>query len=136
MSTSLKKIFAADPTKKNDGLNQGQREAIVDLLHFCMFTDNFVALKEDQFVNTVAATLSWDKNVSFESYEGKSIGNARRAKESAAYRDDFLKDIVARLATPTAKSLARELCKDLYTADSNLAQSESQQLSAISRLLA
>lgn len=135
MPTTLKKLFANDPQKKNDGLQQTQREAIVDLLHFCMFTDNLVALKEDQFVNDVAATLSWDKNISFESYEGGSIGNARKAKENTTFREQFLKGIAQRLGTPTAKKLAKDLCKDLYNADSNMVESESQQLAAINKLL-
>jgi hypothetical protein len=135
MPTSLKQI-ASNAGKKDDGLKQTQREAIVDLLHYCMFTDNFVALKEDQFVNTVAATLSWDKNISFESYEGGSIGNARRAKESQAFREQFLPGIAKRLETKEARQLAFNLCKDLYNADSNLADGESQTLAALKKLLA
>ncbi len=135
MSTSLQKVFSADPTKKNDGLTQPQREAIVDLLHFCMFTDNFVALAEDRFVNSVAATLSWDNNISFESYEGGSIGNARKAKESQAFRENFMKGIVQRLGSSEARKLARDLCKDLYNSDGNMAESESQQLAVIFKSL-
>jgi uncharacterized tellurite resistance protein B-like protein len=136
MSTSLKKAFpSGSKTTVADGLNQGQREAIIDLLHYCMFADNFVSLSEDKFVNTVAATLSWDKNISFESFEGGSIGKARKAKESQAYREQFYKDLLSRLATKEARDLALKLCKDLYRADSNLAELETQQLAVISKLL-
>jgi hypothetical protein len=135
MPKSVKPLFTGDNSKKPDGLVQAQREAIVDLLHYCMFTDNFVALAEDSFVNSVAATLNWDKNISFESYEGGSIGNARKAKESGGYRETFLKGIVDRLATKAARDLALQLCRDLYKSDSKLAESESQQLAALVRLL-
>ena len=134
MSYSLKKAFSSTPTKP-DGLAQPQREAIVDLLHYCMFADNFVALAEDRFVNTVAATLSWDKNISFETYEGGSIGKARKAKDVAGYRDQFFKDVVQRLATKEARELALKLCRDLYHADAKLATAESEQLAAIAKLL-
>lgn len=135
MSISAKKLFSGG-LKKHDGLTQKQREAIVDLLHYCMFADNFVALVEDQFVNTVAATLNWDKNISFESYEGGSIGNARKAKESAAYCEQFLKSISQRLDDKESRSLAVQLCTDLYNADANMTNAESHQLATISRLLA
>lgn len=136
MPTSLKRAFPADSkTTTSDGLNQTQREAIVDLLHYCMFADNFVSLSEDKFVNTVAATLSWDKSISFDSFEGGSIGNARKAKESAPYREQFYKDVVSRLATKDARGLALKLCRDLYKADANMADLESQQLAVISKLL-
>ncbi|HWA26716.1 MAG TPA: hypothetical protein VG734_13745 [Lacunisphaera sp.] len=135
MPTSLKPAFS-HASKTDDGLTQTQREAIVDLLHYCMFADNFVSLKEDQFVNTVAATLTWDKNISFESYEGGSIGKARRAKDSASYREQFYQDVVARLGSKDARGLALKLCKDLYHADAKLAELESEQLATISKLLA
>jgi uncharacterized tellurite resistance protein B-like protein len=135
MPTSLKRAFPADSKNHDDGLGQVQREAIIDLLHYCMFADNFISLSEDKFVNTVAATLSWDKKISFESYEGGSIGKARKAKESPAFREEFYKDIVARLATKDARGLALKLCKELYHADAKVAELESQQLATISKLL-
>lgn len=135
MQNSFKQAFSGDAKVINDGLNQAQREAIIDLLHYCMFADNFVSLTEDRFVNTVAATLSWDKNISFESFEGGSIGKARKAKESPAFREQFYKDVLARLATTDAKGLALKLCKDLYKTDSKVAELESQQLAVISKLL-
>lgn len=128
MSPSVRKLFVQSGSPKNDGLSQPQREAIVDLLHYCMFADNLVALKEDQFINTVAATLSWDPNVSFETYEGSSIGNARRAKESADYRHTFLESINTRLARKEVRELALDLVKQLFSADANLSDKESQLL--------
>ena len=135
MSISVQKLFSADSSKKTDGLTQTQREAIVDLLHYCMYADNFVALAEDRFINSVAATLSWDNMISFEVFEGGSIGKARKAKESAAFRDTFNKDIVNRLATKEARSLALQLCKDLYNADTGMTASESQQLALLHKML-
>lgn len=136
MPHSLKKAFAATTQTQSDGLSQPQREAIVDLLHYCMFADNFVALSEDKFINTVAATLGWDKNISFESYEGGSIGKARKAKENAGYKEQFFKDVVQRLETKDARQLALKLCRDLYHADAKLAETESTQLADLARLLA
>jgi len=136
MAFSFKKLFSGNSDSKSDGLNQAQREAIVDLLHYCMFADNFVALAEDSFVNSVAATLNWDKNITFESYEGGSIGKARKAKESASYRETFYKDVISRLATKEARAKALQLCRDLYQADAKQAEAETQQLATLAKLLA
>ena len=43
MSSLIKKLFHKSEASK-DGLNQPQREAIVDLLNYCMYADNFVFL--------------------------------------------------------------------------------------------
>lgn len=136
MPNSLKILFATSGSEKNDGLSQAQREAIVDLLHYCMYADNLVALKEDQFINSVAATLNWDRNISFETYEGTSIGNARRAKEQSAYREAFLQSISSRLDKSEIRQLAFDLVKQLFTADSHLSEKESQQLPSIRKALA
>lgn len=135
MPHSIKKLFENSGSSKDDGLSQAQREAIVDLLHYCMYADNLVALKEDQFINTVASTLSWDPLISFETYEGTSIGNARRAKEQAAYREEFLQGVAARLGTPEVRQLAFDLVKQLFSADANLVEAETQQLPALRRAL-
>jgi hypothetical protein len=135
MPTSLKKLFAQSGSQKHDGLTQGQREAIVDLLHYCMYADNLVALKEDQFINNVASTLSWDPNISFETYEGSSIGNARRAKEQSAYRVEFMNSVNSRLGETEVRRLAFDLVKQLFNADAELADQESQQLPIIRKAL-
>jgi hypothetical protein len=135
MPHSIKNLFETTGSPKDDGLSQPQREAIVDLLHYCMYADNLVALKEDQFINTVAATLSWDDKISFETYEGISIGNARRAKEQPAYRAEFLNSVATRLGSQAVRQLAFDLVKQLFNADANLAESESQQLPGLRRAL-
>ena len=135
MPHSVKKLFVKSGNPQSDGLQQAQREAIVDLLHYCMYTDNLVALKEDSFINNVAATLSWDPNISFETYEGGSIGNARRAKESTAYRSEFLRSVSDRLGNQTTKELAFDLVKDLYSADANLSDKETQSLPILRKAL-
>lgn len=72
--SSIKKLIRETDGTSNDGLQQSQREAIVDLLNYCMFADNFVARAEKQMVSTTGAALDWDRNISFEVYEGGSIG--------------------------------------------------------------
>jgi hypothetical protein len=59
MPSLLKKLFRRSE-EKNDGLTQPQREAIVDLLNYCMYADNLVMLAEDRLIADTAATFNWD----------------------------------------------------------------------------
>ena len=135
MPSSLKKLIRESDGSNDDGLQQAQREAIVDLLNYCMFADNFVARAEKQLVTATGATLDWDRNISFEVYEGGSIGKARRAKDEAAFRKTFLDSIKQRLDTKQSRELALGLCRDLFVADANMAANEATELAAIKALL-
>ena len=54
MPSLIRKLFHKSEAP-NDGLTQPQREAIVDLLNYCMYADNFVFLAEDRLIaDTVA----------------------------------------------------------------------------------
>jgi hypothetical protein len=43
-----------------DGLTQPQREAIVELLTYCMYADNLVMLSEDRLISDRVAKSNWD----------------------------------------------------------------------------
>ncbi len=135
MSFSIRSIINSAKSANEDGLAQPQREAIVDLLNYCMYADNFVALAESKVVNDAGSTLSWDPNISFETYEGGSIGKARRAKEDKGYRETFRASIKQRLNTKHSRELAFELCKTLFLSDSNMAAGEADELAALRSLL-
>ena len=49
MPSLIKKLFHKSEAPK-DGLTQPQREAIVDLLNYCMCADNLVFLAEDRLI--------------------------------------------------------------------------------------
>src|ERR1700747_487611 len=77
----------------NDGLTQPQREAIVDLLTNCMYTDNLVFIAEDRLITDTVAKFNWDPKVPFDQFDARSVSNARNASESQVYRDQFLASI-------------------------------------------
>ena len=88
---AFKKLFT--PTAKpQDGMTQAAREAIVDLLHFGVYVDSHIALAEDAMVEATARTLNWDPNISFDYYEGKSIGEVRRVRNDDGEREEFSAD--------------------------------------------
>ncbi len=123
MLTRLARLFRVSPAP-DDGLTQPQREAVADLMHFCIYADNHVAVAEDRILDDTLAGLNWDPGSSFEAYETRSIAAARRAKENPAERDDFLAAIRRRLDTKASRALAFEACRRLFGADGNRASGE------------
>ena len=96
MPSLIRKLFHKSEAPK-DGLTQPQREAIVDLLNYCMYTDNLIFLAEDRLIADTVAKFNWDTKVSFDHFDVRSINNARNARENQGYRDRFLASIKDRL---------------------------------------
>jgi hypothetical protein len=61
--------------------------------------------------------IGWDTNLSFSSYESRSISSARAARVDDRSRKEFLDHAVRRLQSAEAKGLAASLCRDLAAAD-------------------
>jgi hypothetical protein len=116
MPSLIKKLFRKSEAPK-DGLTQSQREAIVDLLNYCTYADNLVMLAEDRLVADTVARFNWDPKIPFDQFDARSTGNARNARESQVYRDQFLASIRDRLGTAAAKGQALDLCHELFVAD-------------------
>ncbi len=134
MSFSFSRLFnQTSPVK--DGLTQSEREAIADLLHYCLYADNHIALAETAVLNDIISTLSWDPNKSFSSFEGRSVSAAREAKENAVAREEFLQSIRTRLSKSQVRSLAFDLCKQLFVADGAQSDKETVVLARIQQLL-
>jgi len=114
----IQKLFGKSeaPTQK-DGLTQPQREAIVDLLNYCMYDDNLVMLAENRLITDTVKKFNWDSKVPFDQFAMRSIDNARNARESQVYRDRFLASIRDRLGTAAVKGKALDLCQELFVAD-------------------
>ncbi len=116
MPSLIRKLFHKSEAPK-DGLTQPQREAIVDLLNYCMYADNLVFLAEDRLIADTVAKFNWDPKVPFDQFDARSVSNARNASESQVYRDQFLASIKDRLDTAAVKAQALELCQELFLAD-------------------
>jgi hypothetical protein len=50
-------------------------------------------LAEDRLIADTAAKFNWKSKVPFDEFDARSVGNARNARESQAYRDKFLGSI-------------------------------------------
>ncbi len=119
---------------KPTSLPQPTREAIVDLLHLCLFADAHISLKEGNFIADVVNVIGWDTNLSFSSYESRSIAAAREARSDEKSKLEFLKYAAQRIDSPASKDLALSLCKDLFSSDGTQ-EKESTLLSQIRAVL-
>ena len=134
MPSLIRKLFHKSEAPK-DGLTQPQREAIVDLLNYCMYADNLVFLAEDRLIADTVAKFNWDSKVPFDQFDARSIGNARNARESQVYRDHFLTSIRDRLGTAAVKGRALDLCQELFIADGARSDEEDAVFQNLSQLL-
>jgi hypothetical protein len=98
MPSLIRKLFHKSEAP-NDGLTQPQREAIVDLLNYCMYADNLVFLSEDRLITDTVAKFNWDPKVPFDQFDVRSVSNAGDATESQVHRNQFLASIKDRLDT-------------------------------------
>jgi hypothetical protein len=134
MPSLIRKLFHKSEASK-DGLTQPQREAIVDLLNYCMYADNLIFLAEDRLIADTVAKFNWDSKVPFDQFVLRSTDNARNARESQVYRDRFLASIRDRLDTAAAKGQALGLCQELFVADGARSDEEEDVLQNLRKLL-
>jgi hypothetical protein len=134
MPSLIEKLFGKSEAPK-DGLTQPQREAIVDLLNYCMYADNLVMLAEDRLITDTVAKFTWESKVPFDQFVLRSTDNARNARENEGYRDRFLASIRDRLDTAAVKRQALDLCQELFVADGALADEEDAVLQNLRTLL-
>jgi uncharacterized tellurite resistance protein B-like protein len=112
-------------------LPQNEREAIIDLLHLCLYADAHIALREGEMIADVVETIGWDTRISFGSYESRSIAAARTAKETPEAKKPFISFAAERLQSPESRALALDLCKQLFSADGTTAENETTLLGQI-----
>jgi hypothetical protein len=132
---SLKKLFL--PTAApSDGLTQGQREAIVDLLNYCSFIDRDIVQSESELIDGLERQFHWDANVDFDYYVNKSVGAVRNVLENADSAGEFLDDIRARLTSKNSRAIALGLADKLVKSDGRVTAAESETYQAIRKALA
>jgi uncharacterized tellurite resistance protein B-like protein len=112
-------------------LEQKEREAIVDLLHLCLYADAHIAANESDLLAEVVDYIGWETQSSFGSYEARSIASARSAKGTPEDRKDFVAAAAARLQSAPARAIALDLCKQLFSADGATAEKEDALLAEI-----
>src|SRR5262245_7199950 len=135
MPSLIRKLFRKSG-EPEDGLTQPQREAMVDLLNYCMYADNLIMLAEDRLITDTVAKFSWDpKAVPFDQFDARSIDKARNARENQGYKDKFMTSIGDRRSTDAVKAQALDLCQELFLADGARSDEEDAVLQNLRTLL-
>lgn len=98
-------------------LEQAEREAIVDLLHLCLYADSHIGTSESAVLTIAVETMGWDDRQSFSSYEQGSIARARLARNNDIELPLFLEKIADRIQAIEIRDLAMTLSADLFSAD-------------------
>jgi len=126
---SFRKLFRFTG-KSDDGLTQIQREAIVDVLHYCMYADQHIDGTEDEVIEAAARKLDWDPKISYEYYEGKSTALVRAALTDSAERAAFLTGLNSRLGN-MGKLIALQLAERVINADGVRKDTELEAIAAL-----
>jgi hypothetical protein len=100
-----------------------------------MYADNLVCLAEDRLIADTVAKFNWDPKIPFDQFDARSVGNARNARESQVYRDQFLDSIKDRLDTADVRKQALDLCQELFLADGARSDEEDAVLQNLRELL-
>jgi hypothetical protein len=118
-AVSVRQKFMALRNQKKPAapLPQSEREAIVDLLHLCLYADAHISLREGEFISDVVEVIGWDTNLSFSAYEQRSISAARAARTDETSKAEFIQYAADRLKSSSSKELAVALCADLFSSD-------------------
>ena len=123
MSTPYSRLFSSK-APANDGFTQIQREAVIDLLNFCSYADDKLALAEDAMVEAELQRCHWHPAEPVELFVKRSITRVRDALESPDRRAGFLADVSKRLGESKTKSRALDLSKRLFGADGDYSADE------------
>ena len=123
MSTLFSRLFST-ATPPTDGLYQSTREAIVDLLYFCMCADLRLLPVESAMIESQVSTFNWEPTTPFETFAQQSLARAQAAIATAESRQAILIEIEQRLATTETKTRAVALCPQVFRADGEYAPAE------------
>lgn len=104
-------------TSPSSSLTQPEREAIVDLLHLCLYADAHISIRESDVITSFVEGSGWDMNLSFSSYEPRSIAAARAARSTPEGLKEFIAYAAERLKSPAARERAISACGELIKSD-------------------
>ncbi len=131
---SLKKLFLP-MSAPSDGLTQGQREAVVDLLNYCSFLDREITQGEEELIDDLERQFHWDTRIDFDYYVNKSVDAVRSVLENKDSTDDFLKGLRARLSSKKSRAVALGLADKLMKAAGPATAAKGEAFQAIRKAL-
>jgi hypothetical protein len=129
MSTWFSRLFSSTPV--DDGYSQPQREALLDLLVFCMVADRRIEFSEQDFLKDQTSSFSWSSATTVEEFVKQSRKRADQAHLADATRAAYAADINGRLQTNELRTEAISLTRRMFVVDSDYAKVEKSAYSVI-----
>ncbi len=121
MNHLLAKFFHLTKEHAPDGLEQTQREAIIDLLSLCRIADHKLLPCEEFVEATELGSFSWESKVPMVVYWAKSLQQTDLVRPSAEARAEFLKSVASRLGASEIQTHAISVCQEMFLADAEFA---------------
>ncbi len=116
-------------------VTQPQREALLDLVIFSIFTDAHLSIKEDEALQSALETIGWDAVKPREIFICNSMNRARKATDSDAAGAEYIKTRAAAFTDAASQSTAVELLQKVFAADGTAA-SETEFLARVKQCFA
>ncbi len=131
MSTWFSRLFSSTPV--DDNYSQPQREALLDLLVFCMVADRRIEFSEQDFLKDKTSSFSWESTTSVEDFVKQSRKRADQAHLADDTRAAYAADINHRLQTNELRTDAIALSRSMFVVDSDYAKVEKSSYGVIAR---
>ena len=113
----FEKLFSKDNSSAGDGLQQHEREAIVDLLLMGAYTDNRLSLREEKAFESLTGTLNWESETELSDYMDKAIARIRDIRSNPRATEGFLNTVKERLDSRTSVTKVLKLLHQIFASD-------------------
>ncbi len=124
MLGKLKTLFSKRENEGADGMDQKQREAMIDLLLLCIYSDNELTLNEERIFDREIERFNWKSESSIDEYVANAKPKVLAILESQESRLQHLQKINRDLKNGEARYRALKLCNHLFYSDFDLGDEE------------
>ena len=111
-------------------MTQSQREALLDLVIFSIFTDSHLSLKEDAALEAAFEAIGWEAEKPREIFICTSMNRARRATDTDSAAAEYIRARAAAFTDAATQTKALELLQNILAADGT-ADSETEFLTRV-----
>ncbi len=111
--------------------HQQQREALLDLLVWTMYADDFLALPENDEIERLAEEMAWESITPVPQYLNAATARIRHVRAGQEDAGDLLDDIYQRLGDDETRTRAYDACRRLARADGKISEGELQFLDVL-----
>ena len=116
MLNIIKTLFGHKETA-SDGLQQLQREGLIELLLIAMYADNKLTLNEDEMIKRQAESFCWDSGIYIDGFIEQATARVRDVHSISEKRLAFFQQIAEKLEDVETRQQAYNLCLQLFLSD-------------------